>query len=160
MINLHSIVHYGNDKLVLSLKHLVAQRNPTGASNKTKWSERVSFIRNWDNYKPAYRAKSVNGYISRWDCEWRGHLPYPLVGVEWLDIGTLQTIIETPWGVQKILDHSDVIRGKLNEIGFDYEQRADVIRIWGYLPRDYTDFPPSINYSELNAAPLFRDNWK
>ena len=34
------------------------------------------------------------------------------------------------------------IVGKLEEIGFDFEVRGDVLRIWGYHPKSYEDFPP------------------
>ena len=32
---------------------------------------------------------------------------------------------------------------ELERIGFDFEVRDQVARIWGYLPRSYEDFPPS-----------------
>lgn len=31
----------------------------------------------------------------------------------------------------------------VEQIGLEFEVRADVLRIWGYLPKSYEDFPPA-----------------
>jgi len=44
---------------------------------------------------------------------------------------------------EKIIDHGVWIVPELERIGFDFEVRDQVARIWGYLPRNYHDFPPA-----------------
>lgn len=125
------------------IRAIVARRGLSGAANNTKWNEFISFMRQQDEWRPSYRFKWVNGHISRWDTEWWYHLPFPLMGVEWFDIGLHQ---ERPRGSlikNKVIDHSPCILHKLREIGFEYEVSGDVVRIFGYLPRSLEDFPPS-----------------
>ncbi|WP_353886205.1 DUF6678 family protein [Acinetobacter baumannii] len=66
-------------------------------------------------------------------------------------------VVEKPWGHQKIIDHSDRFKELLVKIGLEFEQREDVIRIWGYLPKDETDFPPQANFKPHK---IFSDTWK
>ncbi|MDR2187925.1 MAG: hypothetical protein LBE62_07725 [Azonexus sp.] len=115
-----------------------AHRKFSGAlANDTKWNELLTFMRELEGWRPSYRSKWVNGYISEWDAEWFYHLPFPFVGVEWLDISLNS----------RTADHSKLILGKLSEIGFEFEAKGDVARIWGYAPKSYEDFPPKISAS-------------
>ena len=66
--------------------------------------------------------------------------------------------IEKPWGHKKIIDHSARFKNLLVKIGLEFEQREDVIRIWGYLPKDETDFPPQTNFVQPHH--IFSDTWK
>lgn len=117
----------------------MARRKFSGAlANDTKWNELLIFMRTLDGWRPSYRTKWVSGFISEWDVEWFYHLPFPMVGVEWLDIG----LHELPRRGQPPIDHSERILGALAEIGFEFEAKGDVVRIWGYCPKSYEDFPP------------------
>lgn len=125
------------------IRKQVRIRSLAGASNNSKWNELIAFIREQSDWHPTYRSKSVFGEISDWDVEWFYHLPFPFVGVEWLDIGLKQFIHVGKLLPPKIIDHSSILFGKLQEIGFEFETSNDVVRIWGYLPKNYDDFPPS-----------------
>lgn len=117
----------------------IARRKFLGAlANDTKWNELLTFVRGLDGWRPSYRSKWINGYVSGWDVEWFYHLPFPFVGVEWLDIG----LHEHGATKQITVDHSEVILRKLAEIGFEFEAKRDIARIWGYFPKSYEDFPP------------------
>jgi hypothetical protein len=117
----------------------MARKKFAGAlANDTKWNELLTFMRGLEGWQPSYRSKWVNGYVSEWDVEWFYHLPFPFVGVEWLDIG----LHERATAKQKAIDHSALILGKLADIGFEFEAKGDVARIWGYYPKSYEDFPP------------------
>jgi hypothetical protein len=116
-------------------------------ANDTKWNELIEYIRSLEGWKPSYRSKWVNGHISRWDTEWFYHLPFPFVGVEWFDIGMQGELRTGRLLPPQITDHSPMILGKLNEIGFDFESKGDVARIWGYYPKSYEDFPPGASTS-------------
>ncbi|HDV6326611.1 TPA: hypothetical protein RJR39_002685 [Burkholderia cenocepacia] len=107
-------------------------------ANDTKWNELISFMRALDEWRPSYRSKWVNGHVSRWDVEWFYHLPFPFVGVEWMDIGLHQSASVT----HEAVDHSALVLSKLAEIGFEFEARGGVARVWGYAPKFYEDFPP------------------
>ncbi|HIC8322957.1 TPA: DUF6678 family protein [Acinetobacter baumannii] len=157
MSNPHSIVHYGIDAEQKSIDQAIAKQQWVGAANNTKWSEWITFMQN-DDKSPSYRyCWMPNHFISNWDVEWFGHIPRPFAGVLWLDIGTLEEVVEKPWGHQKIIDHSDRFKELLVKIGLEFEQREDVIRIWGYLPKDETDFPPQANFKPHK---IFSDTWK
>jgi hypothetical protein len=86
----------------------------------------------------------VTGDISGWDVEWFYHLPFPFAIVEWFDIGLQQNV--RPKGrllPPTTINHTDEISRVVKEIGFEFEVRGDVLRIWGYLPKSYEDFPPA-----------------
>ncbi|MBN3724929.1 hypothetical protein G3N92_12115 [Burkholderia sp. Ac-20379] len=118
-----------------------ARRTFSGSlANNTKWNELIAYMRGKDGWRPSYRSKWVTGHISDWDAEWLYHLPLPFVGVAWLDIG-LHEPGETRYAPR--LDHTESISRKLAEIGFEFEVRGDVARIWGYAPKCYEDFPPA-----------------
>ncbi len=60
-----------------------------------------------------------------------------------VDIGLVQEIHRGRLLSPERIDHGDWILPKLAEIGFDFERRGDIVRIWGYLPRCTLDFPPA-----------------
>ena len=73
-----------------------------------------------DDKSPSYRyCWMPNHFISNWDVEWFGHIPRPFAGVLWLDIGTLEEVVEKPWGHQKIIDHSDRFKELLVKIAWN-----------------------------------------
>ncbi|WP_266160215.1 DUF6678 family protein [Dyella silvatica] len=127
-------------KLIESIK----TRGLAGAANDTKWNELIDFIRSRDGWVPSYRCKFVlNGYISRWDTEWSYHLPFPFKSVEWFDIGLHQLIRHGPLLPVSVIDHSEWLLPKIHSIGFDHVVAGDVVRLFGYLPRDMGDLPAS-----------------
>lgn len=131
----------GDDKEKIASQ---ARRKFSGAlANDTKWNEIIEYVRGFEGWRPSYRSKWVNGHISGWDTEWSYHLPFPFVGVEWLDIGLHESIAKGRLIAPQIIDHSSAILEKLKEVGFDFEVKGDVVRIWGYYPKSYEDFPPS-----------------
>jgi hypothetical protein len=120
----------------------VTARNLASAANTTKWDELIDHFRRLEGWRPSYRSKYVNGYISEWDVEWFYHLPFPFAGVEWFDIGLWELApSEGRLLARKIIDHTDEISKAVAHIGFEFEVRADILRIWGYLPKSYDDFP-------------------
>ena len=158
MSNPHSVVQFGIKDEQKKIALAIQNGQWSGVANNTKWSEFVTAIRKND-WHPSYRYCWIsNGFISSWDVEWFGHLPYPFAGVLWFDIGTLEHQIEKPWGHKKIIDHAPWFIDMLLKIGLEHEQRADVIRIWGYLPKDQTDFPPQADFKQPNY--IFSDTWK
>ncbi|MGG7607815.1 DUF6678 family protein [Massilia sp. BKSP1R2A-1] len=118
---------------------IVAKRNLSRASNNTRWNELINHFRHSQEWRPFYRFKTLdNGRISSWDREWFYHLPFPFSTVEWFDIG-----LKTKAGGRLLtpVDNTDEISRAVKNIGFEFEVRADVLRIWGYLPKSYEDFP-------------------
>lgn len=129
----------GQDKEKIAAQ---ARRKFSGAlANDTKWNELISYMRSLDGWRPSYRSKWVNGHISDWDFEWFYHLPFPFVGVEWFDIGLHEHVHRGRLINPTIVDHSPEILAKLKDIGFAFEARGDSVRIWGYHPKSYEDFP-------------------
>jgi hypothetical protein len=122
----------------------VSARNLARASNNTRWDELISYFRNQTGWRPSYRSKSVTGYISGWDVEWFYHLPFPFASVEWFDIGLYEGLpAEGRLLKPRVIDHTEEISNVVQTIGFEFDVRDDVLRIWGYLPRSYEDFPPA-----------------
>jgi hypothetical protein len=77
----------------------------------------------------------------RWDVEWFYHLPFPMISVEWLDICHLQEIHIQRLPIRKeTIDHSGWICELLECIGLDFKPGANMIRIFGYSPRNYDLF--------------------
>ena len=126
------------------IRLLIAARNLAGAANDTKWNELIDHFRRQQGWRPSYRTRWVNGHVSEWDTEWFYHLPFPFAGVEWFDIGLWQTIWpKNGLEVRTTVDHTKAVVDVVRRIGFAFEVRADVLRIWGYLPKSYDDFPPA-----------------
>lgn len=135
----------GHDDATRKKIHIaVAARNLASASNNTKWNELINHFRQRQGWRPSYRSKSVTGNISGWDVEWFYHLPFPFESVEWFDIGLLELApANGRLLAQTTIDHADEISDVVAQIGFEFEVRADVLRVWGYLPKSYEDFPPT-----------------
>jgi hypothetical protein len=128
------------------VRAVAASRGLVGAANNTKWNELISYFRGMSDWRPSYRSKSVEGYVSGWDVEWFYHLPFPFKGVQWLDIGLHPDGGARPGMLlprSAYIDHTDRFVSLLRQIGLEFEVREDVMRIWGYLPKCYEDFPPT-----------------
>lgn len=143
-----------DDRTRKQIRAAVSARNLASASNNTRWNELISHFRSLDGWRPSYRSKSVTGFVSDWDAEWFCHLPFPFESVEWFDIGLYE---EGPF-VGRLLpripiDHSGEVLPVLERIGFDFEKREDIVRIWGYLLRAYEDFPLLGRRVELLGRP-------
>lgn len=133
----------GGDDIKRKLRGHIARRNLAGAANDCKWNELLAFMRGRTDWVPSYRYGSVSGYVSRWDTEWDYHPPFPFLGVEWFDISLYSEEHVAMLLPRKIIDHGVWIVPELERIGFDFEVRDRVARIWAYLPRNYDDFPPA-----------------
>lgn len=106
---------------------VIFSRNLGGLANNTKWNELIAAVRSHDKWKPSYRTKSVTGYISGWDSEWFYHLPFPFLCVEWFDIN-----LEAPPGF-----NAEWVLSLVEKIGFEFEVKNGILRIWGYSPKSY-----------------------
>lgn len=122
------------------LNKLIMESNLTGLANNTKWNELINYIRKKDGWRPAWRSKSINGYISEWDVEWEYHLPFPFKLVLWFDIGCYEEEYKPKLLDKEITDHSNELINVIESIGFEYEKNNDIIRIFGYGPKDYDLF--------------------
>jgi hypothetical protein len=67
-------------------------------------------------------------------------LPFPFIAVMWFDISFVQSTRGHHLLPASEVDHSASIMHILDRIGFDHQKAEDYIRIFGYAPRDYTDF--------------------
>ena len=122
----------------------VAAKNLGAVSNNTRWDELINHFRSLPGWRPSYRSKSVTGYVSGWDVEWFYHLPFPFASVEWFDIGLSEGVpAHGRLLVPPAIDHTEEISKVVKQIGFEFEVRGDVLRIWGYMPKSYEDFPPA-----------------
>ena len=133
----------GGDAIKRKLRGHIARRNLSGSANDCKWNELLACMRGRADWVPSYRYGSVSGYVSRWDTEWDYHPPFPFLGVEWFDISLYSEERVGMLLPKTIIDHGVWIVPELQRIGFDFEVRDRVARIWGYLPRNYRDFPPA-----------------
>ncbi|SHH10669.1 DUF6678 family protein [Massilia sp. CF038] len=120
----------------------VAARNLGAVSNNTRWNELINHFRSLTEWRPSYRSKSVTGHISDWDVEWFYHLPFPFASVEWFDIGLWEPVpakgmLLAPSNIDHTVEISEIVK----QIGFEFEVRGDILRIWGYVPKSYEDFP-------------------
>ncbi|PHR95223.1 MAG: hypothetical protein COA78_30640 [Blastopirellula sp.] len=102
-----------------------------GLANNTKWNALISEIRSWEDWRPSYRTKCINGYISDWDVEWFYHLPFPFKYTLWFDISCQKSHEE---------NKSNELQLLVKTIGFDYKINQDLIRIFGCAPRDFEGF--------------------
>jgi hypothetical protein len=127
---------------VAKIKRVVASRGLVGAANNTKWNELLTSVREMQGWRPSYRTKVVEGHVSSWDTEWFYRLPFPLVCVEWLDIGLREVQRGATLAQSVEVNHTEKLVSLLQRIGFEFEVRSDVARVWGYLPKSMEDFPP------------------
>jgi hypothetical protein len=110
---------------VKDIEKEIEKRNLVGLANNSKWNKLISEIRIHDDWRPSYRSKWVNGHVSGWDVEWFYHLPFPFLGVMWFDISLKSNGESVNWII-------DLIK----KIGFDYEINNEIVRIYGYGPRE------------------------
>ena len=119
------------------LRRIVIERNLCGLANDTKWDEFVEAIRLRAEWRPSYRYKCIDGPPSGWDVEWFYHLPFPLISVEWLDVGYLQEVREERLPPRiSMIDHSKWLVPLLQRIGLDFRVGAEMVRVFGYFPRN------------------------
>ncbi|MCY0910393.1 DUF6678 family protein [Massilia antarctica] len=131
-----------NDALRKKIDAAIAARNLGRVSNNTRWDELINHFRLLTGWRPSYRSKSVTGHISAWDVEWFYHLPFPFASVEWFDIGLREGVpAKGRLLAPSTIDHTDEISNVVKQIGFEFEVRGDVLRIWGYMPKSYEGFP-------------------
>ena len=123
------------------LLRAVAERNLCGLANDTKWDEFLSSVRGREDWRPSYRYKCIDGTPSGRDVEWFYHLPFPLLSVEWLDVGHLQETRENrlPPRVH-VIDHSAWLVELMRRVGLDHLKGETMIRVFGYSPKDMTLF--------------------
>jgi hypothetical protein len=126
------------------VRRIVKERGLCGLANDTKWDEFISAMRMRTDWRPSYRYKcvgAISGYISAWDVEWFYHLPFPFISVEWMDVGFLQETIEhrLPRRIS-VTDYSAWLTGLLDQIGLEYTKGENMIRIFGYSPKDLERF--------------------
>lgn len=133
----------GSDEEKARLRAHIARRNLASAANTTRWNALLALMRAQEHWRPSWRCRCVNGFVTRWDTEWDYHLPFPFLGVEWFDIGLYAEEFVGRLLPRKVIDHGVWIVPALQRIGLDFEVRGDVLRIWGYWPRSYEDFPPA-----------------
>ena len=138
------------------LRKLIASQNLTGLANDTKWNELIQSMRS-DSSKdwcPGYRFNCIDSdYISDWDCEWWYHLPFPFMSVRWIEILYIEK--KDGKGILlplEVVDHSDRFITLLKKIGLDFKKGTDAIRVFGYAPRDLTDFAPLKNTEAYQGA--------
>ena len=117
------------------LDRILASGRFGGLANNTKWDELIDEIRSWESWRPSYRTKCINGYVAGWDVEWFYHLPFPFKYTLWFDIGCHQ---KTDDGHS--LDRTSDLVLLVTKIGFEFEVRGDVLRIFSYTPKDYEAF--------------------
>lgn len=127
-----------NDATRKKIDAAVAARNLARASNDTRWNALINHFRQLGDWRPSYRFKCLDGTISGWGTEWVYHLPFPFATVEWFDIGLHG---RAKGRLLAPIDHTEDISKVVGDIGFEFEVRGDVLRIWGYLPKSYEGFP-------------------
>lgn len=121
------------------IRRAVESRQLIGAANDTKWQILLDRMRHRDGWKPSYRYKCVDGPICGWDVEWWYHLPLPMMSVEWFDISMVQTTSRGLLVPPAMTDHRAWILAILDEARLCYEVHGDIVRIFGYLPKNYDD---------------------
>jgi hypothetical protein len=121
----------------------------SGLASDTKWDELLSEMRDRDeSWTPSFRFLCIDAdRPSGWDGEWWHHLPFPFISVRWFDLTYHEKIHRGYILAPQIVDHSPWITKRLTDIGLDYEKGPEAIRIFGYSPRDYTDFKKTPNQS-------------
>jgi hypothetical protein len=120
----------------------IARLSICGLANDTKWDELINEMRRRREDKlwvPGFRFKCIDGPPRPWDVEWYYHLPFPMISVEWFDIGFEQrTVIERLPRQIQMIDHSPWLEELLKKIGLDFQKGKALIRIFGYAPRNLT----------------------
>ena len=119
------------------IRRVLEKRGLVGASNDSKWRILVNQMRSRDGWKPPFRYKWVDGFITNWGTDWWGEVPVPLKGVEWLDISLGQQVRRGQLVDPEVINHDAWILPILDEARFCYEVHNGIARIFGYLPKNY-----------------------
>ena len=123
------------------LRRIIEQRGLCGLASDTKWNELINEVREGAVQVPAYRWKCVDGVPVGWETEWSYHPPFPMISVEWMDLlfrrYPLRPGMSGPtWLAGEVEDHGDKIETLVKPIGFDYSRGRNMLRIFGYSPKD------------------------
>ena len=135
----------GTDDEKERIRSVISERGLVGAANDMKWGRLLDAMRQRAGWRPSYRYKCVDGPPSGWDVEWWYHLPFPMMSVEWFDIGCHQIVHRGMLIDPQVVDHTDWILKILQDAKFCYDVYGDIVRIFGYLPK---------SLDELNADPM------
>lgn len=118
------------------VRKIIKEKNLVGLSNNTKWNELISLIRN-NKWFVSHRSKWVSGFISDWENDWYYRLPFPFIGVEWMDLEFIKHDFITHGGSTKevAVCFKIEILSALRDINFEFQASNDFVRIWGYGPK-------------------------
>ena len=121
------------------LRRIATERGLAGLANDTKWDELLDAMRAKADWRPCYRTKLIiSDHVSGWDSEWFYHPPFPMMSIEWIDVGRFEQRLE---GERRAdVDHGAELESLIGRIGLDYLVGAQAIRIFGYSPRDMQQF--------------------
>lgn len=121
------------------------ERSLRAVATDAMWNELMHYARTRPrpDWRPPYRFRWIGGHVTAWDVEWLYHLPFPFSCCEWFDMRMHEIVHRGHRIKPAVIDHADEILSKLSSIGFSHEARGDVVRIWGYEPKTYDDFPPA-----------------
>ena len=121
------------------IRRIVRERQLVGLANDTKWTELLTRMRQHDGGRPPFRCKCIDSsQVTRWDSEWIYHPPMPLLVIEWLDVRLVRVERVGRLVPDRVVERFPWVVPALVRIGFDMEVRSDVVRIFGYAPRDLT----------------------
>jgi hypothetical protein len=124
-------------------RKLVVDQGLVGLANNTKWDELITRMRWLQEHQwcPSFRYKCIDSEtISSWDGEWQHHLPFPLISMSWIDLRFIEKVFVARLLPPKIVDHSEELEHFLSQIGCDFEKGSNSFRVYGYAPRDRSDF--------------------
>ncbi len=107
-------------------------------ANTTKWQLLLDLMRNRSGWVPLYRFCCIDSELSGWDREWWYHVPIPFISVEWLELSTTEEVTRGAMVYSKEIDHSEWIINFLESAKFEFDRIGSNIRIFGYIPRNYT----------------------
>jgi hypothetical protein len=118
----------------------VKQRGLCGLANDTKWTELFHEIQSLDDEAPSYRFKLIGEPASRWDMDWSYHLPEVLASIEWLDVCLTKPLKSGNLlpAVRHSYDHQ--ILQMIDRVGFDHSVGKQMVRLFGYSPKDWELF--------------------
>jgi hypothetical protein len=127
------------------IRRIIERRGLCGLANDTKWNELINAAREGAVHVPAYRWKCVDGVPVGWETEWSYHPPFPMISVEWMDLlfrhYPLRPGMSGPtWVAGEVEDHGDRIEALVQRIGFEHVKGKNMLRIFGYSPKDMTLF--------------------
>ena len=127
------------------LRRIIERRGLCGLANDTKWNELINAVREYGASIPAYRWKCVDGRPVGWETENSYHWPFPMISVEWMDLlfrhFPLRPGMSGPINVTgDVEDFGDRVEALVKPIGFEYTRGRNMLRIFGYSPRNMALF--------------------